>query len=101
MPKGFIACGEIKQLYPPWLWVRYHMPWKEFQIKYNQQLALLDVNELAKKCDGKILCCFERDLKKDHCHRELLKEWFIKNGYKCEEWVNPKSPPQGSKPIRK
>lgn len=30
------------------------------------------------------LICYEKPA--DFCHRHLVAEWFIKNGYKCEEW---------------
>ena len=85
MPKGIVACDEIKELYPKWVWVKYHLPWQKFIPLYMEQLSKLDVHKLAQRCKGKILCCYERDLMKAHCHRELVKKWFLENGYECKE----------------
>ena len=86
MPKGFQAEFAIPELYPKWVWVRYHIPWEKFIPLYNNEiLAKLDADLIAKKCEGKILCCYEK-LDKAHCHRELVRDWFIANDYNCEEW---------------
>src|ERR1035437_9884662 len=86
MPKDFVSEFSLRELYPKWVWVRYHIPWLKFIPLYNEQLSRLDVKAMAQRCEGKILCCYEKNLSKEHCHRELVREWFIKNGYECEEF---------------
>jgi hypothetical protein len=88
MPKGFISSGEIKELYPKWVWVKAKYPTEVFDKLYNELLSTLNVHEIAQRSEGKILCCFE-NISKAHCHRELVRDWFIKNGYPCEEWKRP------------
>jgi hypothetical protein len=84
MPNGFVVSDSIPELYPKWSWVKAKLPWEEFQPLYQAQLEKLDVHTMAKRCEGKILLCFET-LSKAHCHREQVRDWFIANGYECEE----------------
>lgn len=42
----------------------------------------LNVHEMFKKYDGKILMCYE---KTGFCHRHILAEWFKHFGYECRE----------------
>jgi len=89
-PKTLEVSETMKELYPKWTWIRAKYPWEEFSEKYNKLLSELDVHEFAKKCEGKVLCCYE-NIEKKHCHRELVTKWFIDNGYKCEELPKKKS----------
>lgn len=87
MPKGFEAEFALPELYPKWVWVKADIPWCEFIPLYNREiLSKLNVDEIATKCEDKILCCYEK-LEKAHCHRELVREWLIKGGYRCEEYI--------------
>lgn len=80
-------CTTCKELMPPWGLVRSYkdgkISWKEFRKTYIRQLKKLDVNEFYRKLNGKVLLCWE-GLDKP-CHRHILKEWFNRNGYSCEE----------------
>lgn len=62
---------------------------EKFVVLFRQHLATLDVHEWAKKCEGKILCCWE-NIKLKTCHRQILVEWFKENGYEAMEWEKPK-----------
>mgnify|MGYP001606486804 CR=1 len=48
-PKGFETEFAIPELFPKWVWVRYHLPWDKFIPLYNEQLSKLDVHEIASK----------------------------------------------------
>lgn len=81
-PKGF-KYSNIKELEPmSWSMVRMG-DWGKFKALYNAQLETLDVKEMAQRCEGKVLLCWESS--KNHCHRQLVILWFEKNGFKCEE----------------
>lgn len=43
----------------------------------------LNVHEVAKELNGKVLLCFEKS--DAFCHRHIVAEWFKSNGYECEE----------------
>lgn len=55
----------------------------KFEIAYREQLKKLDVDKVAQRAQGTILCCFEKS--GDFCHRHILAEWFNSHGYKCKE----------------
>lgn len=46
-------------------------------------LAFLNVHNLYKRLDGKILLCYEKS--SSFCHRHIVAKWFKENGYECEE----------------
>jgi len=50
---------------------------------FATQLAKLDVNKIYTDLNGKVILCYERP--EDFCHRQLVKLWFISNGYDCKE----------------
>ena len=56
---------------------------QKFKKKYEEYLNTLNVEEVAKFLDGYILCCYEK--RGDFCHRNLVAEWFNKNGFECRE----------------
>lgn len=78
---------ECKELMPPWEIVDKFksgvISWKEFRKLYIKQLKKLDVHEMYRALNGKVLLCWENEDKK--CHRHIVKEWFNRNGYACEE----------------
>ena len=49
----------------------------------EQTLSKLDVHELAKRLNNKVLLCYEKS--SDFCHRHIIAKWFRDNGYGCEE----------------
>ena len=49
----------------------------------NRVLAQLDVHEIVKDLDNKVLLCFEKST--DFCHRHIVSQWLQNNGYGCEE----------------
>lgn len=89
-PKNLKVDDQFPRLYPKWVWVKAKYPWDVFAKKYKLLLSELNVHTIARAMDGKILCCYE-DLSKGHCHRELVREWFIENGYECEELPSKKA----------
>lgn len=46
------------------------------------------ITELRELCGDKdiALICYEKP--EDFCHRHLVAEWLISNGFRCEEWTN-------------
>lgn len=85
-PKA-IDCDICNELKPDWRLVESYkngnITWKEFRKSYIKKLKKLDVNEFYRMLDGKVLLCWENP--KHHCHRDILREWFNRNGYVCEE----------------
>ena len=55
----------------------------KFTVNFNKYLNELNVHKIAGFLNGYILCCYEKST--DFCHRHLVKKWFEKNGYDCEE----------------
>ena len=53
------------------------------KLYYRDVLSKLNVHEMYKKLDGKVLLCFEKD--GDFCHRHIVAEWFNFNNYVCKE----------------
>ena len=53
------------------------------KLYYRDVLNHLNVHEVARVLDGKVLLCFERP--GEFCHRHIVSEWLNANGYKCEE----------------
>jgi hypothetical protein len=69
-------------LAPSWDIIK--LPMDKFAPLYIQSvLKRLDVHQLAKMCQDRILLCWEDNPKE--CHRSLVMDWFIQNGYECEE----------------
>lgn len=54
------------------------------QLYYEDVLNRLDVHEVARALDGKVLLCYEK--RGVFCHRHLVAEWLRSNGYECEEF---------------
>lgn len=83
----WVNCDKCKELMPPWGTVKAYkegfITWKEFRKTYINHLKKLDVGEFYRRLNGKVLLCWETADK--HCHRHILKEWFNRNGYACEE----------------
>jgi uncharacterized protein YeaO (DUF488 family) len=85
---------EFKLLAPKyWFFKEYKdgkILWDDY-VKYykSEVLDLLDpvliINKLSQFYDSTdfTLMCWESP--KDHCHRHLISDWLINNGYKCEE----------------
>lgn len=48
--------------------------------------VIKELNYLVSNVNGKdiALICYEKP--SDFCHRHLVAEWLIKNGFQCEEW---------------
>jgi hypothetical protein len=46
-------------------------------------LSKLDPSKVYNDLDGKVLLCYERPF--EFCHRHLVAEWLIKNGYSVME----------------
>lgn len=81
--------GEVEIDLAPATWEMVKMDdYDQFTPLFKAQLAKLDVHKFAKRCEGRILLCWE-NIAKEHCHRELIRDWFIENGYECEEYVKP------------
>ena len=55
----------------------------DFIENFGKQLSRLNVDEVYGELDNKIILCYERP--EDFCHRQLVKLWFISNGYECKE----------------
>ena len=53
------------------------------RLYYRDVLNHLDVHEVARALQDKILLCYEKA--EDFCHRRIVAEWLNSNGYKCEE----------------
>lgn len=58
--------------------------------KLNSNEVVFDLSRLADEDDTYYsydicLICYEKS--SDFCHRHLIAEWLIKDGYKCEEWT--------------
>jgi hypothetical protein len=49
----------------------------------NRVLAQLDVHEIAKELDNKVLLCYEKSA--DFCHRHIVAQWLQNSGYGCGE----------------
>jgi hypothetical protein len=78
--------GEVEIRLAPATWEMVRMKdWEKFIQMFALQVKKLDVHEMAKICEGRILLCWE-NIEKEHCHRELILRWFKKNGYECEEY---------------
>lgn len=56
---------------------------KVYTYHFKWYLWKLDVHDLHRRLDGKILTCYE---KHGFCHRHIVAEWFRHFGYECEEW---------------
>lgn len=89
---SWVNMEKISELCPVWKNVLAFkdgtMSRSEFRRAYIKQLKQLDVHKYAKMFQGKVLCCWE-NLDEKYCHRAILREWFIRNGYKCEELKTP------------
>lgn len=88
---SWAECDECPQLMPDWALVQSYkageITWKEFRKAYIKQLKALDVKWYHNILDGKVLLCWETPDK--HCHREIIREWFNRNGFACEELEAP------------
>lgn len=64
--------------------VRYY---KEILNRLTIKQVITELRELA---DGKdiALVCYEKP--SDFCHRHLVAQWLINNGFRCEEWEEVK-----------
>lgn len=98
-PKGFKGL-QYKKLAPKY---SFFSVWKEtkdndYYVKcFNEQvldklIASNVVKELGYLCTGYltenvdiVLICYEKP--SNFCHRHLVADWLIKNGYECEEYV--------------
>lgn len=80
-------CERCDELMPPWELVKDYksgkISWKEFRRAYIKQLKKLDVREFYHRLSGRVLLCWEKSGCK--CHRNIIREWFNRNGYSCEE----------------
>lgn len=88
---------QYKKLAPKY---EFFMKWKKnhdneyyiehFEKEVLKQLSAVNVinelNYLVSNVNGKdiALICYEKP--SDFCHRHLVAEWLIQNGFKCEEW---------------
>lgn len=63
---------------------------KQYRKAYIKQLKKLDVNEIYHRLSGKVLLCYEKP--ENFCHRQILKEWFNRNGLHCEELMTSEEP---------
>lgn len=83
----WVDCEKCKELMPSWVDVMDYkngiITWKQFRKNYIRKLKKLDVHEWYGKLNGKVLLCWEAEGKK--CHRHILREWFNRSGYACEE----------------
>ena len=83
----WVDCDRCKELMPPWALVQSYkdgkISWKEYRRAYIKQLKQLDADEFYNRLNGKVLLCWEGKGKK--CHRNIIREWFNRNGYACEE----------------
>lgn len=53
------------------------------RLYYRDVLNHLDVHDVARALQDRILLCYEKP--GDFCHRHIVAEWLIANGYECEE----------------
>ena len=56
-------------------------------VKELDYMMLDETNSIDSKVDDIChiaLICYEKP--SDFCHRHIVAEWLIENGYKCEEW---------------
>lgn len=53
------------------------------KLYYRDVLNHLDVHDVARALQDKILLCYEKP--GDFCHRHIVAEWLRNNGYECEE----------------
>lgn len=78
---------RYKALNPSWEIVQKYkdgsISWREFRRAYIKQLKSLNVHKVYRELNEKVLLCWEAPDK--HCHREIIREWFNRNGYDCEE----------------
>lgn len=85
---SWVNMVKIPELFPDWKNVLAFkagdMIKSEFRRAYIRQLKKLDVHKYAKMLEGKVICCWE-NLNEKYCHRAILREWFIRAGYQCEE----------------
>lgn len=63
---------------------------KEYRKAYIKQLKALNVHEYYKLLNTRVLLCYEKP--EDFCHRHIIREWFVRNGYLCEELDRPEEP---------
>lgn len=86
-PEWFGPCESCKELMPSWDLIEGYksgeISWKQYRKEYIRQLKNLDVKEFYNRLNGKVLLCWENEGK--HCHRHIIREWFNRNGYSCEE----------------
>lgn len=83
---NWIECETCKDLMPPWSLIEDfkegRISWKEYRKSYIRQLRALDIDDMYQKLNGKVLLCWCTG---KHCHRRIVREWFTRNGYSCEE----------------
>jgi hypothetical protein len=87
-PKSYMG-SRIPVLAPSWdliyTWKR-DKNWEKYTKEYNSKyLDRIDPQKAGEALEGKVLLCWETDLRFGHCHRELVRAWLIKNGFECEE----------------
>jgi uncharacterized protein (DUF488 family) len=51
--------------------------------EFNKKLSKMDPDKVYNDLDGKTLLCYEKT--GNFCHRNLVAEWLIKNGYDVVE----------------
>jgi uncharacterized protein YeaO (DUF488 family) len=85
-PKG-LDIQKYKPLVPDWNLVQNFksgaITRKEFRREYIKQLKQLSALNVYKELDGKVLLCYEKDLRM--CHRKCILEWFTREGFECAE----------------
>lgn len=69
-------------------WKNERQKWKNPELVYEKLyirdvLNKLDVHQVAKDLNGKVLLCFEKE--GDFCHRHIVAKWLSENGYECHE----------------
>jgi hypothetical protein len=88
-PKNFSGPQIIKLVPRSWAMIKMN-DYSRFKTMFLQQLQSINVHKMAKFCENKILLCWEDTSKANNwCHRDIVREWFNKHGYPCEEWQNP------------
>lgn len=91
-PKWFNG-DRCEALMPPWELVngfkQGRVTRKEYRKAYIKQLKKLDVDFYANLLQNKVVLCWEKldrfNYKKVFCHRQVVCEWFTRNGYECGE----------------
>ena len=87
VPDGFKG-ERIIELAPPWrLYNRLRLIPQEKWIEDFHKIVLnhLDVEKMAKRCNGKVLLCWEGPGK--FCHRRIVAKWFeTELGIIVPEW---------------